>query len=231
MPNVPWAMLTDKGLMVTYPGMLLSGSQRPLQKGFHFQDETGSCFQVICLEDQCGERIDESITAIDPWPENAAQASRLAIITPKELDSAYEPVAILVLVEEIDKEVMRVRWLYSVAIVRVEGSEEQEVIEHIDMDRESEALNQTTDNIKWDSAMEWPEVAEENDDRPQALYDDMEVGLDRYYRSIYWYYFLTDRYHYLRRIPHDARPFLCSCKAQWVMRGQRTKLDQVWCVD
>jgi len=224
-------MLTDKGLMVTYPGMLLSGSQRPLQKGFHFQDEAGSCFQVICLEDQSGEWIDKSITTIDPWPENAAQTSRMAIITPKELDSTYEPVAILVLFEEIDKEVIRVRWLYSVAIVRVEGSEEHEVIEHIDMDRESEALNQTTDNIKWDSAMEWPEAAEENDDRPQALYDDLDWDVDWYYRFICRYHHLINRYHNLRRIPHDARPLLCSCKAQWVMRGQHTKLDQIWCVD
>lgn len=78
-PNVPWAELTDKGLMVTYPGILLSGSQKPLHKTFHFQNEMGSCFQVACLEDQSGKWIDDSITTIDPWPPDATQASKLAI--------------------------------------------------------------------------------------------------------------------------------------------------------
>ncbi|KAI4267958.1 MAG: hypothetical protein L6R38_008021 [Xanthoria sp. 2 TBL-2021] len=216
-PNVPWAELPDKGPMVTYPGILLSGSQKPLHKTFHFQNEMGSCFQVVCLEDQSGKWIDDSVKTIDPWPPDATQASKLAIIAPKVLASAYEPFVVLVLVEEIDEEAIQVRWLYSAAIARVEGSEEEDVIKHIDMDRESEAINQSSSTEEWDRAKERTKAAEKNDEGPEALEDDVKKVLDSY--------------HHLASMPHDALTSLCVCQAQWVMRGQTTKPNQVWCVD
>lgn len=97
---------------------------------------------------------------------------------------------------------------------QIEGSEEQDVIKHIDIDRESEALSQTTDTIEWNSAMKWTEAAEENSNRSQVPYDDLGVDLDWYHRFIYRYYHLIDRCHYLRRIARDALSLWCSCKSQ-----------------
>lgn len=133
------------------------------------------------------------------------------------LASAYEPFAVLVLVEEIDEEAIRVRWLYSAAIARVEGSEQEDVIKHIDMDRESEALNQSSSTEEWDRVKEWTEAAEKNDEGPEALEDDVKI--------------FEDLYHHLASMPYDALTSLCVCQAQSVMRGQTAKPDQVWCVD
>ncbi|KAL8870903.1 MAG: hypothetical protein Q9174_003158 [Haloplaca sp. 1 TL-2023] len=216
-PHVPWAELTDKGVMVTYPGILLSGAQRPLQKSFQFQNESGSCFQVVCLEDQSGKWIEANVDTIDPWPPNAAPGSKLAIIAPKILDAAYEPIAILVLVEDIDDVAIRVRWLYSAAIVRVEGTEEEDVIKHVNNDRKSGALAQVSSSEAWDRTTEWTEAAE----RKAKGTKELDPGVKS----------LVDTYHHLASMPHDELEFLCSCQAQWIMRGQTTKPDQVWCVD
>lgn len=134
----------------------------------------------------------------------------------------------------IDTEVIRTRRLSRVSFVQVEGSEEQYIIKHVDTNRESEALSQTTDTIEWDNTMEWTDAAEEIEDRPQALCDDLEVdsdwyyhSIDRYYQLLNRYYHLIDRHRFLRRTPHGARLSLCNSQAKRVMRGQHRMLDQI----
>lgn len=226
LPGVPWAELTESGLMVTYPGIILSCAQRPLQRSFHFQDEEGSCFQVLYSEDKTGEWIDKSITKIDPWPNDADQTTCLAIVVPRTLDAMYEPSAVLVLVEQMGGEVIRARWLYSAALVRVEGSEEEDVTEHIDTDREAEALGLGTVAEKHNAATGQAQTSEAISDEDGIEDKDDVSSNSSNVTETSW-----DRYERLRDVPHSTRQFLCVCKAQWVVRGRHTKPDQVWCID
>lgn len=139
------------------------------------------------------------------------------------MESTYEPSAILVSVQQIDEEVIYVRWLYSVAVVRVEISEADEVKKHIDADRNNEAIFRAVD-IALESSRGQDNDVEEAE-RVSHL-DASGAGDSLDIKAIF-----EQEYEQLKNIDHDLRPLLCSCKAQWVVRGQRTKPDQMWCVD
>ena len=224
LPDVPFAEITEKGLMVTCPGVSLSCSDGLINKAFHFQDEWGSCYQVLCQEGANGE-LDTSQLTADPWQGSAVQSTRLAVIMPRKLTRTYEPYAVLVSVQDINEDVTQTRWLCNVAIVRIKLSEAEEVKLHIDSDRETEAIEQacqiadaihhnhtTVEKGKESSLTSHPASLETKDATEQA--DVFESEYER-----------------LRQVDHSARIHLCSCKGQWVLRGRHTKSNQRWCID
>ena len=222
-PNNSKAELTEKGLIVSFPGVLLSGARKPLNSVFHFQDQSGACFEVHCEEDRNGV-TPQLGPFLDPWLETAAQMTNLAVVAPKMLDSTYEPSAILVSVQEITDERIYVRWLYSVAVVRVESSEADEVKRHMEADRDYEAVSRAIEIASLECGYSQSTDLEETEQISEP--ESPEDGDRPEFKLIY-----EREYEQLKDIDHDLRPLLCNCKAQWVVRGRHTKPDQIWCVD
>lgn len=220
-PDVPWAQLTKKGLMVTFSGVLLSGSDNPVPSGFFVEDEMGICFEVIVQEDANGTsentRGGVSIANLDS---RYVRGSELAIIKPTLLSRTYESSAVLVVVKEVSEGIIYVSWLCSVGLVSVETLTSNDLKNHIDSDRSMEApneANQLLERPKPDRAVK--DVTGDEVEPNES--PDLVMSQEQ----------LDDKIDRLNQVPHTERPFLCSCERQWVLRGQNTKPYQVWCVD
>lgn len=230
-PDIPWASVTERGLMVTFSGVLLSGSENPVRYGVLVEDESGFCFEVMSREDASGTcrylTEEENVVNRDG---RYVRGSELAIIKPTLLSRAYEQSAVLVEVKAVSEEVIYVSWLNSVGLVSVKELTSRELMKHIDSDRYAEAVDEAIrESVRpdLDCAVE-SVIGDENDESvigdedepndnpdPTMSEEDLDARIDR-----------------LNRIPHSQRRFLCCCcKGQWVLRGENTKPDQVWCVD
>ena len=220
-PDVRWAQLTEKGLMVTLPGVLLSGSDKPVRAGFSVEDERGFCFEVTSREDASGTSRNSTRGGnIVDLEARYIRGSELAIIKPTLLGRTYEQSALLVVVKAVSEGIIYVSWLHSVALTSVEGTTSTALKKHIDSDRYLEAVNEAVRAfVPPDPDCAVTNVTGDEDEPKDNL--DLTMSEEE----------LDARIDHLTQIPHGQRRFLCNCEAQWVLRGESTRPDQVWCVD
>jgi hypothetical protein len=86
----PLAELSDKGLIVQMPGILLPLATQPVCAQFYVQDESESWYQAFCFQKMNGDTVKDHMITLE-WDGTAPSTQSLALITLGPLKEETSP--------------------------------------------------------------------------------------------------------------------------------------------
>jgi hypothetical protein len=198
----PCAKLLGSGLLIQYPGVVLSGLINPVP-AFNFSDQTGGTYQVICLR-QMKAAMSEQDCLTPSRIEDPTCFERLAIIMSRPLGNTARgerqsnSQAILVSVVKSMDGIIYVESLYTVSIVAIGCLEE-----HLQKEKE---LNEA-----W--LCHWMTSPVVNQNLGENLGVEVQGNIDK------------------TEPTSDSLIGDLDEPTEWFLSGRRTDDHQMWCVD
>jgi hypothetical protein len=196
------AKLLSSGLLVQYPGVVLSGLINSVA-AFYFTDQTGGTYQVICLKTTKGH-MSEQDCLTPSRVDDPTCFERLAIIMSRPLGHTSKgernanSQAILASVVKSEDGIIYVQSLYTVSVVAIGSLEE-----HLRKEKEA--------NEAW--LQHWMTAPVINGNLGENLGVDIRDDLDE------------------RGTTENSSTDDPDEPTEWLLRGRRTGDDQRWCVD